>query len=413
MRILYVAYSCLPNKGSEEKIGWNIPLESAKTNQVIVVTKEEHRAVIERYVTEHRIENPKFYYVDLPKFHKKIWKGVAYSIRLNIWHRKAFNIVRQICEDEEVDVIHQITPIEFRSIGKYYKIPNTRFVCGPLGGGEYIPSGLRRYAVSNFHVECIRRILNSFCKVKYSMNKQLSKCDYFLFANNETQKYMQNLIGNVGNELFFDNGISESEILEIKSEPKSSGEKIVFLTAGRMAYRKGHRLLLDAIKRLPSNVNCEFRFVGDGPEFGKLKKICKKHRLEERVVFTGKISYSEMENEYSRADVFIMPSIRETTGSVLLEAASRAVPVISLKRYGASALFDQDSAYFYSGNKTGDYISSLKDVIIACAENPTDVYSKAQSARQIAFSQTWDKKQAKYNEIYTKVLDRHCKENNL
>ena len=34
--ILYIAFSCQPNKGSEEKIGWNIPLESSKINNVFV-----------------------------------------------------------------------------------------------------------------------------------------------------------------------------------------------------------------------------------------------------------------------------------------------------------------------------------------------------------------------------------------
>lgn len=388
-------------------------MEGAKTNDVIVVTKEEHRAIIEKYTAENNITNPKFYFVDIPRLYKRLFKGVAYSVRLNIWHRKAFPLVKQICESSGVEVIHQITPIEFRSIGPYYKIPKVRFVCGPLGGGEYIPAGLKKYAFSNIHIEGIRRFLNCFYKMKYRLGGQLEKCDYFLFANRETREYMCRLIGSVDNELFFDNGISEAEISESTKQVRECREKTIFLVAGRMAYRKGHRLLLDTIKALPANIPCEFRLVGTGPEYNRLKRICKQCNLESRVVFTGRISFTEMQREYDGADAFIMPSIRETTGSVLLEAASRDVPVISLNRFGASVLFDEDSAYFYSGNKTGDYISSLKNAIIDCVENPTGAYSRAQGARQIAFSQTWDKKLAKYNEIYAKVLNRHRKENSL
>ena len=169
MNILYIAYSCKPNKGSEEKIGWNVPLESAKTNQVIVVTKEEHREVIEQYVAEHKIENPKFYFVDIPSIYKKVLKGSAYSARLNIWHKRAFPVVKEICNNEKVDIIHQITPIEFRSIGAYYKISNTRFVCGPLGGGENIPRGLKGYALRNIHVEAAHSALNFIYKLKYKI----------------------------------------------------------------------------------------------------------------------------------------------------------------------------------------------------------------------------------------------------
>lgn len=406
MKILYIAYSCMPDKGSEEKIGWNIPMESAKSNQVIVITKEEHRNIIEKYVKEHNIDNPKFYFVDIPEVHKSIWKGAAYSVRLNIWHKRALPIVSRICEAEGVDVIHQITPIEFRSIGAYYKIANTRFVCGPLGGGEYIPSGLKKYAFSNMHIEAIRSMLNFICKRKLALNRRLLQCDYFLFANRETQNYMRDLIGSVSNELYFDNGVSEDEILKPVAITKTVEEKRIFLIAGRLAYRKGHRLLLDAIKLLPQDANCEFRFVGSGPELGKLKRICKQYNLEKRIVFTGRISFSEMKEEYSRADVFIMPSIRETTGAVLLEAASNGVPVIAIDRFGGPVLFDDNSAYFYTGNKTSEYINSLKNAIVNCIECPSENYIKAQKAREIVQGQTWKKKIEKYNNIYRKVLDQ-------
>lgn len=406
MKILYIAYSCMPNKGSEEKIGWNISMESAKTNQVIVVTKEEHRDVIEKYVKEYNIDNPKFFFVDIPQFHKKLWKGVAYSIRLNIWHRKALPVVRSICEEEGVDVAHQITPIEFRSIGAYYKIPNTRFVCGPLGGGEYIPAGLCKYAFSHIHVECIRYLLNCFYKIKYFVSKQLTQCDYFLFANRETQNYMGNLIGDVARELYFDNGVGADEISSSIKVQKPAEEKRIFLVAGRMAYRKGHRLLLDAVKRLPKNVNCEFRLVGNGPELGKLRRICKRYNLDSRVIFTGRISYSEMKAEYDRADVFIMPSIRETTGSVLLEAASKGVPVIAIDRFGAPVLFDNSSAYFFTGKNTEEYISSLVNAILACITSPSEVCMKSETAKEIVRSHTWEKKMMKYNAIYQQVLGK-------
>ena len=404
MKILYVAYSCLPDKGSEEKIGWNISMESAKTNQVIVVTKEEHRAVIEKYIREHNIDNPRFLFVDIPKIHKKIWKGVAYSIRLNVWHKKALPIVRRICEDEGVDVIHQITPIEFRSIGAYYKIPNTHFVCGPLGGGEYIPAGLRKYAISNIHIECIRRMLNCLCKTRYRLGRQLSECDYFLFANRETQSYMRSLIGDAANELYFDNGVSEGEISDLNKKPKSEGERRIFLVAGRMAYRKGHRFLLDAVKRLPQSADCEFRFVGSGPEMRKLQRICRRYGLESRVIFTGRISFSEMKDEYGRADAFIMPSIRETTGAVLLEAASKGVPVIAIDRFGAPVLFDRDSAYLYTGSNASEYIGSLENAIMSCITHPSELCIKAENAKKVVRAQTWENKVMKYNEIYRALL---------
>lgn len=73
MNILYIAYSCNPYNGSEDKIGWNVPMESAKLNEkVYVVTKEEHREVISQYLKEHQINNIEFYFVDIPKVYKNL-----------------------------------------------------------------------------------------------------------------------------------------------------------------------------------------------------------------------------------------------------------------------------------------------------------------------------------------------------
>ena len=80
MNILYIAYSCNPKKGSEDKIGWCVPFESAKTNKVYVITKEEQREPIEEYLRHHSVKNIKFYYVDIPAIYKKIFKEQYFKI---------------------------------------------------------------------------------------------------------------------------------------------------------------------------------------------------------------------------------------------------------------------------------------------------------------------------------------------
>ena len=41
MTIIYIAYSCDPYNGTEDKLGWYIPYYASKDNDVIVITKEE------------------------------------------------------------------------------------------------------------------------------------------------------------------------------------------------------------------------------------------------------------------------------------------------------------------------------------------------------------------------------------
>ena len=166
------------------------------------------------------------------------------------------------------------------------------------------------------------------------------------------------------------------DINDIKDTSKEKGrnEECVFLVAGRMIYRKGLDFLFDALMRIPQETRYQVRVVGDGPELEHLRKRCKDNlNLSEHVHCMGSIPYMEMEKEYADADVFIMPSIRETTGTVLLEAMSKGIPVITINKFGGATLFDKDTGWLYEGNSKEEYIENLKKAILECIANPDEV----------------------------------------
>ena len=89
MNILYIAYSCAPGKGSEDRIGWMIPMTAAKNHRVWVLTREEHRPRIEEWQKIHKMPDIRFCYADIHPLWKMLLRGRAYSLRLNLWHHKA------------------------------------------------------------------------------------------------------------------------------------------------------------------------------------------------------------------------------------------------------------------------------------------------------------------------------------
>jgi len=409
MNILYIAYSCDPYNGSEDKIGWNVPVESAKSNNVYVITKEEQRRSIEKYLSEHMLENIEFYFIDIPKFYKRIFKGFMYSGRLNVWHRRVFSLAKRICKEKNIDIIHQITPIEFRAIGDYGKIPNVKFVCGPLGGGEFIPSGLRSYAGKYKVVELLRTVINYWYYHKYNITRKLNKCDYIMFANKETCDFLIKKADlRCPYNLCFDNGLRNDELLaDVDDNTIYFGEKkrCVFLVVGRMIYRKGHEFLLDVLENIPVELDYECRIVGDGPEMDKLQKKCSSNpNLYKHVIFTGKVPYMSIEKEYKNADVFIMPSIRETTGTVLLEAMSQGLPVITINKYGGATLIDEGIGWLYDGADKESYIEDLKKIIMECILNPHEVKARGKRAAKKSKQYTWEEKHQQYQNIYSRLL---------
>lgn len=405
MNILYIAYSCSPYNGSEDKIGWSIPATSARNNKVFVITKEEQRKDIEKYLSLNKIENISFFYVDIPNLYKKIFKGFLFSGRLNIWHKRAMSIAKKVCFNEKIDVIHQITPVEFRSIGSYAKIPNIKFVCGPIGGGQAVPKALKQYTKAHTAIEAIRSIVNNWYRFIYKLNGKLRKCDYILFANYETKKYLNNLISqSTKSDVITDIAIDKNYIAQ--SQQLQSNGKCRFLVAGRLVYLKGHEFLLDALERLPKDLNYECRIVGAGPECELLKKRCSKNPLLKNVIFAGSVPYNEMEKEYENADVLVMPSFREATGSVILEAMAKGLPVITINKFGGAAILDDDTGWLYSGKTKEEYLESLKTALVSSIMKPDEVLRKGENAKKYAEKYVWENKVKFYQSVYETVVSK-------
>jgi glycosyltransferase involved in cell wall biosynthesis len=406
MNILYIAYSCSPNHGSEDRIGWQVPLACGKDHKVFVITKEEHRAAIEEYRAQHPELQIQYHYVDIPAVYKKMYKGFAYSGRLNIWHKRAVVLAQQLCRSEKIDIIHQITPVEFRSIGDYGKIPDVKFVCGPVGGGEYIPVGLKAYAGRHMAEELLRAALNRISLIKLCFNGALSRCDTLLFANEETKRYLS-AISSKGQEAkcMTEIGIASDEIVFDRDEA-TVGSKRSFLVAGRLIYRKGHGFLLDALKELPKELDYTCTVLGSGPELQRLKKKCRCYGLDGRVQFKERVPFHEMEEIYRNTHVLIMPSIRETTGSVLLEAMSKGLPIVTVNGFGGAQLVTPASGWRYDGRTKKEFIEALKAALTECIEEPASVYLRGQNAAKSCQEHTWGQKVSHYLSIYRQMAAR-------
>ncbi len=107
-------------------------------------------------------------------------------------------------------------------------------------------------------------------------------------------------------------------------------DNIVFLYAGYLSESKGVRFLLEGLKRAQSSF--QIVFCGDGPLLSEVKDY---GAVDSRVVIKGKLSKQELEREYERADVLIVPSMwEEPFGRVVIEAAQYAVPTIGSDRGG-------------------------------------------------------------------------------
>ncbi len=109
-----------------------------------------------------------------------------------------------------------------------------------------------------------------------------------------------------------------------KKKIKIGPEKKVIGYVGRISKEKNTHLLLEGFKKLEKQKNYFLLMVGDGPE-----KQTKEFKENKSCKVTGFVSNVQ---DYLKAmDIFVMPSLTETTSLATLEAMASGLPVIATK----------------------------------------------------------------------------------
>ncbi len=122
------------------------------------------------------------------------------------------------------------------------------------------------------------------------------------------------------------------------------------LFVGRLVERKGVTHLIDAVKRLPSDVQARMTVIGEGPERFALEAQAVTGGLDGRVDFRGRVDDRDLQEAFAAADVLVLPSIvdargdTEGLGVVLLEAMSCGVPVVGSRAGGITDIIEDEES---------------------------------------------------------------------
>ena len=112
--------------------------------------------------------------------------------------------------------------------------------------------------------------------------------------------------------------------------------KTVLLTLGRLDPReerkKGFDQVIEVVARLADAMpDLVYLIAGDGPGRIDLGRKAKWLSVAHRVIFTGWVDEARKADIFRLADVYVMPSVGEGFGYVLLEAAACGIPVVASK----------------------------------------------------------------------------------
>ena len=184
-------------------------------------------------------------------------------------------------------------------------------------------------------------------------------------------------------------------------------DKNIILFVGGLIPRKGINYLIDAMKYVKSDsvlliVGGELQ--GHPGVKKALEQQVKELGLEKRVLFLGQLNRQDLEMAYLAADLFVLPSLSEVFGLVILEAMSYGRCVIASNVLGPSVIIqnNKNGILFEVGNSLElaekiDYLlvnEGLREKIGAAAR------------KEIKKKYNWDVTFNKILEMYKEVIVR-------
>ncbi|MFO0780554.1 MAG: glycosyltransferase family 4 protein [Candidatus Gracilibacteria bacterium] len=119
----------------------------------------------------------------------------------------------------------------------------------------------------------------------------------------------------------------------------------IILTVAALHPRKGLQYLIRGMKEVIENKNdVKLVIVGEGPEEEDLKKLIKKLKLENHIRLVGK--QESIPKILKSSDLFVLPSVKEAFGLVLLEAMAAQLPIVATNVGGIPEIVEDRKSGF-------------------------------------------------------------------
>lgn len=296
--------------------------------------------------------------VDIIKYEKLDVLHVHYAIP----HASAAYLAKMILKDEgiHIPIITTLHGTDITLVGKDPTFsPVVTFAINQSDGVTAVSDSLRRDTYDNFKITRDIEVIHNFIDLK-----RFTKID---------KNHFKKLIA-------------------------PNNEKILIHTSN---FRKVKRVedVIYVFKNVRDKMNSKLLLVGDGPERNNVESICRTIGYCDDIRFLGK--QDAVEELLAIADLFILPSEKESFGLAALEAMACEVPVISSNTGGLPEINIQGKTGYMSN--VGD-IEDMSKNAIHILEDETRLNEFKANALAQAKEFEISKILPKYEDYYLKVI---------
>lgn len=241
----------------------------------------------------------------------------------------AFPVLRNIFIREQIDIVHghgSFSSLGAEAIfhGKTMGL-KTVFTDHSLFGfadiGSILGNKLLKFTLSDIsHVICVSHT----CKENTVLRASLDPLDVSVIPN----------------------AVISEDFAPDKSKVADKS-RITIVVISRLFPNKGADLLVAVVPRIcTQRDNVDFLIAGDGPKFLDLEQMREKYFLQERVSLIGAVKHEEVRDVMVKGDIYLHPSLTEAFGTVIVEAASCGLYVVTTKVGGIPEVLPQHMTLF-------------------------------------------------------------------
>jgi teichuronic acid biosynthesis glycosyltransferase TuaC len=186
----------------------------------------------------------------------------------------------------------------------------------------------------------------------------------------------------------------------MEDRPIRYQENKIILSVGALIERKGHEVLIKAVKRIKEKIpEVKCLIIGNGNRFDKIKQLIHDLQLNDSVELLGELPHIEVLKIMSWCDVFVLPSWDEAFGTVNAEAMTFGKPIIGCVGEGISEVIE-DGVHGFLVEKR-----DVESLTLAIARILTDM---PLARRMGAQSMELSKNELNYNYISSQMIKHYA-----
>lgn len=231
-------------------------------------------------------------------------------------------------------------------------------------------------------------LLNRFSTDKRRNKEELLKCDKIVAVSKKIEKYINRNFGVKNNIIISGNGLPTEIIHKYMNFNSFDSDLMSIVSVGNITYNKGFDIVIEALRDI--EIDYIYYIIGEGPYEKKIRRLIKRYKMEEKVIFLGNIDNSEIYNHLEKSTFFILPSRNEAFGIVYLEAMITGNIVIGSEGQGCEDFIENGVNGFLVNNssqiceiletyETNDYFNRMKQK----ASKTASEYSWIKNVRNI------------------------------